>query len=119
MQQNIGILDRYLRLTSGLLMYAGAFQMRRYSLSRSALLALGSMKIAEGATGWCPMMYAMGIRSLEEEGQTKGTQGREAESGSASSKPHNHQEAKNQNTTQHEHEHRGHGQSESPEVLYS
>lgn len=69
MQQNIGILDRYIRVTGGLLMYAGGFQMRR-SFSRGALLTLGAMKIAEGISGWCPLLYAMGVQTLEDEVQS-------------------------------------------------
>lgn len=69
MQQNIGILDRYVRITGGLLIYAGGFQMRR-SFSRGALLTLGAMKVAEGISGWCPLLYAMGVQTLEDEVQS-------------------------------------------------
>ncbi|MCL6548356.1 MAG: DUF2892 domain-containing protein [Alicyclobacillus sp.] len=59
MQSNIGMLDRYVRLLSGLLLFGCASAMKRSSpLARGALLTLGAMKIAEGVTGWCPMAQA-------------------------------------------------------------
>ncbi len=66
MQQNIGTVDRYLRLTSGILILTGGLQMRRASLAKSALLAVGAMKITEGITGWCPLLSAFGVTTLEE-----------------------------------------------------
>ena len=66
MQQNIGTVDRYLRLTSGILILTGGLQMRRGSLAKSALLAVGAMKITEGITGWCPLLSAFGVTTLEE-----------------------------------------------------
>lgn len=71
MQQNIGTVDRYLRLTSGVLILAGGLQMRHSSLGKSALLTLGALKIAEGVTGWCPMLYAAGVKNLEESSQAE------------------------------------------------
>ncbi len=58
MESNIGMVDRYFRLASGLVLLGTAMTMRKRSvLAKGALLSLGAMKIAEGATGWCPLIY--------------------------------------------------------------
>ncbi|QQE80685.1 DUF2892 domain-containing protein [Alicyclobacillus sp. SO9] len=53
---NIGTLDRYLRLSAGLIMFGSGIAGRRSPLSRSLLTGLGAAKIAEGITGWCPLV---------------------------------------------------------------
>jgi hypothetical protein len=66
MQKNIGVADQYLRLVSGLVALASAAQCRRNSLTQALLTAYGATKVAEGVTGWCPLMYALGIRTTSE-----------------------------------------------------
>ncbi|WDL97466.1 YgaP family membrane protein [Alicyclobacillus sp. ALC3] len=56
MQNNIGTVDRYVRLTAGLLALGASFSMRRQSPGRALLMSLGAMKVAEGVTGWCPLI---------------------------------------------------------------
>lgn len=57
-KSNINMLDRYVRLASGLVLMGCALSMKRRSVvARSALLGFGAMKVAEGATGWCPLVY--------------------------------------------------------------
>jgi hypothetical protein len=71
MQQNIGMLDRYLRLMCGLVVFGAGVQMkRRSSFAKGAMLTFGAMKIAEGVTGWCPIMYACGVKTNQQEGST-------------------------------------------------
>ncbi len=65
--QNIGTMDAYLRVSGGLMMVAlGAAAMtRRSGLGSFLAVALGSMKVAEGVTRYDPMYDAMGISTLE------------------------------------------------------
>lgn len=56
MQNNIGTVDRYVRLTAGLLALGAGVSMRRQSPGRTLLMSLGAMKVAEGVTGWCPLI---------------------------------------------------------------
>lgn len=65
MKPNIGTLDRWLRLTAGLMIYGSGLAQQRHSLSRYALLSLGSMKVAEGITGWCPLLELTGGSTLD------------------------------------------------------
>ncbi|MCF8564503.1 DUF2892 domain-containing protein [Alicyclobacillus tolerans] len=67
MQSNIGLLDRYIRFTTGAFVLASAVQMRRNSLAKNALLLFGASKLAEGVTGFCPLLYAAGVRNPESE----------------------------------------------------
>lgn len=57
MQSNIGTFDRYVRLTAGLMALGTGSTMRRPTLTRTLLLSFGAMKIAEGVTGWCPIVH--------------------------------------------------------------
>ncbi len=66
MQKNIGTVDQYLRLVSGTIALVSAVQTRRNPLAQAALTTYGAMKVAEGITGWCPLMHALGIRSTAE-----------------------------------------------------
>lgn len=50
MEKNVGDFDAFLRLTAGLTLF-GYGIMKKSKLS----IFLGSMKIAEGITRWCPM----------------------------------------------------------------
>jgi Protein of unknown function (DUF2892) len=71
MQKNIDIVDQYLRLVSGTIALVSALQTRRSPLAQTALTTYGAMKVAEGVTGWCPIMYALGIRSTAETPSSK------------------------------------------------
>jgi Inner membrane protein YgaP-like, transmembrane domain len=62
MRQNLGNVDRYIRLTAGLFLAGSALAARRQTASSRALLAIGSMSAAEGILGWCPIMHLLGIR---------------------------------------------------------
>lgn len=62
-QPNIGRVDRYIRLASGVLLLASGLQRGRRSLGKTVLVSLGASKIAEGVTGWCPLTYLMSILS--------------------------------------------------------
>ncbi|MCR1897595.1 DUF2892 domain-containing protein [Irregularibacter muris] len=58
MQKNVGTLDAYMRISCGLMMFG-------YGIIKKSLpaTALGSWKVAEGVTRFCPMMYALGMDS--------------------------------------------------------
>lgn len=55
MKENVGKIDSYLRITCGLTMLGIGV-----SKESNALIALGAMKVAEGVTKFCPMLYLMG-----------------------------------------------------------
>ncbi len=56
MKKNIGTLDAYLRITCGLTMLGiGIIK------SSKAMCMLGSMKVAEGVTKFCPMLHLLGL----------------------------------------------------------
>ena len=60
MKKNVGILDSYLRISGGLsLLGIGVI------CSSKVMILLGSMKVAEGATRYCPMMHLLGVDSLD------------------------------------------------------
>ncbi|WP_054967637.1 YgaP family membrane protein [Alicyclobacillus ferrooxydans] len=61
-QPNIGKLDRYIRLASGLFLIGSSVSSRNSSLGSRALMALGAMKVTEGILGWCPVMELFGIK---------------------------------------------------------
>ncbi len=61
-QPNIGKLDRYIRLASGLFLIGSSVSSRNSSLGSRALMALGAMKVTEGILGWCPVMALFGIK---------------------------------------------------------
>lgn len=54
---NIGTVDRYVRLAAGLLALGAGASMRRQSIGRMLLMSVGAMKVAEGVTGWCPLIH--------------------------------------------------------------
>lgn len=54
MEQNVGEMDRFLRLTAGF--YLLGTGIRR---SSDLLIIAGSMKIAEGITRWCPLLHIL------------------------------------------------------------
>lgn len=56
MKKNIGTLDSYMRITGGLtLLGLGILKDSKSSIF------FGSMKVAEGITRFCPMLYIMGM----------------------------------------------------------
>lgn len=60
MEENIGRLDAYIRLTSGFTMLGvGIIKKSR------CMITLGSMKIAEGITHFCPMLYMLGMNTKD------------------------------------------------------
>ncbi|GMA49196.1 hypothetical protein GCM10025857_05530 [Alicyclobacillus contaminans] len=62
MQKNLGMVDQYLRLAAGTVALMGAAQCRRNRWAQTLLTLYGAMKVTEGVTGWCPIMYAMGVK---------------------------------------------------------
>lgn len=62
MKQNIGRFDQYLRISAGLTMLG--MGIRRNSL---IMMMLGSMKVAEGITRWCPMLHMLGFSTTEKD----------------------------------------------------
>ncbi len=55
MKQNIGMVNRYARLVTGILAlnYASSLGKKR-DLGRGLMVSFGALKIAEGLMGWCP-----------------------------------------------------------------
>lgn len=58
MQENVGKLDSYLRITGGLTMLGIGI-----AKDSTLLTALGAMKVAEGVTKFCPILYLLGKSS--------------------------------------------------------
>jgi len=59
MVKNVGELDAYLRITCGLTLLSMGIM-----CSSKTLSLIGSMKVAEGVTRFCPMLYIMGKNTL-------------------------------------------------------
>ncbi len=60
MKKNVGEIDRYLRITLGLLMLGQGI-----NRDSSLWMALGAMKVAEGITRYCPMLDMLGINTTK------------------------------------------------------
>jgi len=60
MEKNVGDLDAYLRITGGLAMLGFGIMH-----SSKTLTLLGSMKVAEGITRFCPLLYLMKKDTLD------------------------------------------------------
>ena len=58
-EKNVGDLDAYLRITCGLTLLGIGIMS-----SSKVLSILGSMKIAEGVTRFCPMLYMLDKNTL-------------------------------------------------------
>ena len=60
MDKNVGKLDSYIRLSAGSFLLA-------YGASKKSpwLMAMGSCKVAEGITRWCPMFKMLGISTAK------------------------------------------------------
>ncbi|WP_035298911.1 DUF2892 domain-containing protein [Brevibacillus thermoruber] len=70
MQKNVGTVDAVIRITVGLLglAYGVGRMSRRPYRTPWLLMALSAMKVAEGVTRFCPMLYAMGVNSRDRAG---------------------------------------------------
>lgn len=98
MEANIGRFDRYVRLVTGLMALTNGSRMRRAPLARAALLSFGAMKVAEGVTGWCPVVQ------LGEVVRSKGN----AAQGSGSSQPVSSSASTHTHDDRHSHDRRAH-----------
>ncbi len=54
MKENIGTIDSYIRLTAGFYLFG-----RGIKRSSDFLMIMGSIKIAEGITRWCPILHML------------------------------------------------------------
>ena len=61
-QKNIGRLDAYMRISTGIVLTSVGI-MRNKGL----LTVMGSMKIAEGVTRYCPMLDLIGLSTISDE----------------------------------------------------
>ncbi|WP_058485091.1 YgaP family membrane protein [Defluviitalea phaphyphila] len=61
MKKNIGICDAYIRLFLGFMIFGIGIIKRS-----KCTIAMGSMKIAEGITRFCPMLYILNLCTHEE-----------------------------------------------------
>jgi hypothetical protein len=70
MQKNVGTVDAIIRITAGLvgLAYGVGRMSRRPYRTPWLLMTLSAMKVAEGVTRFCPMLYAMGVNSRDQAG---------------------------------------------------
>lgn len=73
MQRNVGRVDAMIRITAGLvgLAYGIGKMNRRPHRTPWVLLTMSAMKVAEGATRFCPMLYAMDMDTVTKKGMTK------------------------------------------------
>ena len=60
MKKNVGEIDRYLRITLGLVMLGQGI-----NRDSNLWMALGAMKVAEGITRYCPMLDMLGINTTK------------------------------------------------------
>ncbi|HHW69740.1 MAG TPA: DUF2892 domain-containing protein [Clostridiales bacterium] len=68
MKKNMSTIDSYIRLTAGFYLLG-----RGVKRSSNFLMIMGSMKIAEGITKWCPVFHICNI-STNKNKKTKETQ---------------------------------------------
>ncbi len=70
MQKNVGTVDATIRITMGLLglAYGIGKMSRRPHRTPWLLMTLSAMKVAEGVTRFCPMLYSMGMNTSTREG---------------------------------------------------
>jgi len=61
MRKNVGDLDALIRIWGGLFMLGLGINRDSYSL-----MAVGAGKVAEGVTRFCPMLYMLGLSTVEE-----------------------------------------------------
>jgi len=70
MRQNVGQLDAYIRISGGLTLLG-------WGVSKKSMpaMAIGAMKVAEGVTKFCPMLYLLGLDTLKpEQGNNQATE---------------------------------------------
>ncbi len=60
LQPNMGTLDAYVRLMLGTILVGSAATCKKH---HALLLLLGSMKVAEGITRFCPCLHLMGKKT--------------------------------------------------------
>lgn len=65
MQKNVGQLDAYMRISGGLTLLGWGIMKRS-----TPAVAIGAMKVAEGVTRFCPMLYLLGLNTLRPEGNS-------------------------------------------------
>ncbi|KZE47931.1 hypothetical protein AV540_18015 [Brevibacillus parabrevis] len=72
MQKNVGTTDAIIRMTGGLLglAYGIGKMSRRPHNAPWLLMAFSAMKVAEGATRFCPMYKALGINTIKANGMS-------------------------------------------------
>lgn len=60
MRENVGQLDAYIRISGGLTLLG-------WGISKKSMPAIvaGSMKVAEGVTRFCPMLYLLGLDTIK------------------------------------------------------
>lgn len=70
MRKNVGTLDASIRITVGLvgLAFAVGRMSRRPYRTPWMLMFLSAMKVAEGITRFCPMLYSMGLSTRTKDG---------------------------------------------------
>lgn len=56
MKKNVGDLDAYIRLTGGLTMFGVGIVKKS-----TPAIVFGAMKVAEGVTRFCPILYMLGL----------------------------------------------------------
>ena len=64
MQQNVGRMDAYLRVSGGLTLLGWGIMKKSVPA-----VAMGAMKVAEGVTRFCPLMYLLHLDTMHEGGQ--------------------------------------------------
>lgn len=62
MQKNVGDLDALIRIWGGLFLLGMGI-----NRDSSTMIAIGAGKVAEGVTRFCPMLYMLGLSTLDEE----------------------------------------------------
>lgn len=60
--KNVGRMDAYVRISAGLMMISLGIMKHK-----GWMAALGSMKVAEGVTRYCPMLDALNLSTLSDE----------------------------------------------------
>ncbi|MEJ8547668.1 YgaP family membrane protein [Brevibacillus borstelensis] len=73
MRRNVGTVDAMIRITAGLvgLAYGVGKMSRRPHRTPWLLMTMSAMKVAEGATRFCPMLYAMDTDTVTKKGMNK------------------------------------------------
>ncbi|EMT51849.1 hypothetical protein I532_15941 [Brevibacillus borstelensis AK1] len=73
MRRNVGTVDAMIRITAGLvgLAYGVGKMSRRPYRTPWLLMTMSAMKVAEGATRFCPMLYAMNTDTVTKKGMNK------------------------------------------------